>query len=138
DANYQQWYDKFCSATYDELKDNQLFKQNIRTISPSLMTLVRHCLDNQQTGFMAWIATSQDRSTFTYFARYKPSGDERAEIKSFDILPKEVEDACQKRNAYPLFDPKKKAKLGNAPVSLACPVKPETTVTVTLNADKSG
>jgi len=126
----------FCAMTYDQAQHNSLLLQNIRAISPSLMSVVKSCLDNQRTGFAAWIETSKDRSTFSYFARYRPNGDEKAKILGFDITPGEAKTACRRASTYGLFGVGK--KIGNAPRVLTCTIDPKTTVTVTLVADKGG
>src|SRR5262249_45406774 len=119
-------------------QNNATLLLNIRSISPTLMSVVAQCLQTQQTGFESWMQTSQDRKTFSYFARYRPNGDEKAKINSFGITPSEIENACRASHPqmFKAFDAGK--KIGNAPVPLTCEVDPSKTVTVTLAADKSG
>jgi hypothetical protein len=129
---------QFCATSYEQIQDNFSLRLAIRSISPALMGLVKHCLDTQQTGFMAWIETSQDRKTFSYFARYRPNGNEKARIEAFDITPVEVERTCRRKHptTFRLFQVGR--LIGNAPLALTCSVNPGTTVTITLVADKAG
>jgi hypothetical protein len=136
DSNYNNWVNQFESMTYDEARDNQLLIQEIRTISPALMDVVKHCIDSQQSGFSNWIETSQDRTTFSYMARYRPNGSEQATVKSFDILPHTVKQACEHESSFQNFNSGR--EINSATVALSCPVTPETTVTVTLVTDKGG
>jgi hypothetical protein len=132
DAKYHQ----FCTSTYEQVRQDAQMVQHIRSINSQLMGVVKLCLDNQQTGFMAWIQTSEDRTTFSYFARYRPNGDEKAKIRAFDIVPSSVKQACSHTNAFRLF--RVGNRVGNAGITMTCPVDPPTTVTITLNADKNG
>ena len=110
--------------------------QEIRTISPRIMDVVKYCIDSQQTGLFAWIETSKDRKTFTFVARYKPIGNEVAQVESFDILPPGTKQACRRQQGFHRFENGK--PIGNAGVLLSCPVSPKTTVTVTLSTNKGG
>jgi hypothetical protein len=131
------WH-QFCSSSYDEHRSDATLLLSIRSISPALMSVVNHCLDTQQFGFITWVATSADRRTFSYFARYRPTGNEKATIRAFDISPTSVGTQCKTEHpqTFGLFAVGR--KIGNAPVPLTCTVDPKTTVTVTLASDKAG
>jgi hypothetical protein len=131
------WH-QFCATSYDRQSTSASLQLAVRSVSPTLMSVVRHCLDVQAFGFAAWIATSADRKTFTYFARYRPLGTEQAKIRSFEISPRSIATKCKAE--FPqnirLFEAGK--KIGNPTVPLTCSLDdPKTTVTVTIAVDKA-
>ena len=135
-SRFESARDNFCRSTYDQQSSNANLQQAIRSVSPALMSVVRSCLETQQSGFAGWIETSRDRKTFTYKARYRPLGNERVQIDSFDIQPVAVRQSCSVTAAFPLFQKPHRVTAGAQ--ALTCTVDPKTTVTVTLNLKDGG
>ncbi len=136
DSNSDDWKKTFCSWTYDEAFHHQLVLRTVKQISPALMAVVKECLDQQKTGFVSWIATTNDRTRVTFSARFRPIANETTTVTAFDILPKSVSTSCQKTASYALFQ--KGHEIGNALVTMTCEIKPETAVTFTMNTKGGG
>jgi len=128
---------QFCSSTYDNSSMSADDRVAIRSISPVLMSVVRHCLDTQAGGLATWMETSADRKSLVIKARYRSYADETAKIDSFDITPPSVAKSCASKAAYKQLQPQQVLR-NNVTRSLTCEVDPRETVTVTLNTNRPG